>query len=124
MAGKILFVDDEPAIVKVTAFRLRQAGYEVSVAGNGKEALELLRDPLKRPGLILLDLSMPVMDGYQACKLIKGSPDLKDIPVVFFTASNSMVNIEEQVKEFGAADYIVKPFEPQELLEKISRHIK
>jgi len=121
---KILLVDDEPEIVKVTAFRLRKAGYEVTTLSSGQEALEYLGRPENKPDLILLDVFMPGLDGYQTCKTIKDNPDLRQIPVVFFTASSGQSRLEQQIKELGATDYVIKPFELEDLLDKISRYIK
>lgn len=114
----ILIVDDEPDLVKVTAFRLKKSGYDVLTSVDGKEALESIRN--NPPDLVLLDLLLPRMSGDQVCREIKNDPKLKHIPVILFTAT--AVNIPDKVKEVGADDYLTKPFDPQELMEKVKRY--
>jgi len=82
--AKILIAEDERDIRDLVAFTLRFAGHEVFTATNGEEALEMA--PKVTPDLILMDVRMPRMTGYEACKAMKGNPDLKDIPVVFLSA--------------------------------------
>jgi CheY-like chemotaxis protein len=113
----ILVADDEPSIMKVVSFRLQKAGYDVTQASNGQEVLDLIKN--RRPDIVLMDLSMPVMDGYEACRRIKSDDNFKNIPVLFFTASTAAINIEEKVRVFNADGYIKKPFEPEELFNKI-----
>ncbi len=120
MPKKILIVDDEIDILKVVTFRLKKAGYEVLTAVNGKEALDSIRD--KRPDLILLDLRLPIMDGYEVCRQVKTDETLKNIPIIFLTASQAE-RIKEKVKGYDAEDYLIKPFEPEELLEKVKKFI-
>ena len=81
-AKKILVVDDEPDILSVIAFRLKKSGYEIVTAGDGKETLDLMQN--WKPDLILLDIQLPVMDGYEVCRRIKADEELKHIPIVFF----------------------------------------
>jgi len=121
MAKKILVVDDEPDVVKVVSFRLKKAGYEVFTADNGKKGLDSVTD--NRPDLVLLDLRMPVMSGYDVCKQIKSDDKLKNIPVILLTASGAGT-IANSAKEYNADDYIVKPFNPEELLEKVKKYLK
>ena len=121
MPKKILIVDDEIDILKVVTFRLKKAGYEVLTAVNGKEALDSIRD--KRPDLILLDLRLPIMDGYEVCRQVKTDETLKNIPIIFLTASQAE-KIKEKVKGFDAEDYLIKPFEPEDLLKKVKKFIK
>jgi len=113
----ILVADDEPSIIKVVSYRLKKAGYDVMSASNGQEVMDSIS--AKRPDLILLDLSMPIMDGYEACRRIKSDKSLMSIPVVFFTASTTAVDIEDVARKFNADGYMRKPFEPEELLKKI-----
>lgn len=119
MAKKILIVDDEPDLLKVVVFRVRNSGYEVLTACDGKEALAMIEK--EAPDLIFLDLRLPVIDGIEVCKKIKGSDKFKCIPVVLFTAS--IGHIDEKFKESGADDYFLKPFESGDLLEKIKKFI-
>jgi len=117
MAKKILIVDDEPDLLKVTVTRLETSGYEVLQAVSSEGALEVLKK--NKPDLILLDLLLPDMQGDTLCKQLKSDKALKDIPIVLFTAS--IVRVPEKVKEMGADDYILKPFEPEDLLFKIKK---
>lgn len=121
MPKKILIVDDEPDVLKIIGFRLKKAGYEILTATNGKEALELAWK--EKPDLMLLDLRMPVMDGYETCKIIKSDETLKKIPVIFLTASSG-VTIGGTTKEYKADDYVIKPFEPEELIKKVKKFIR
>ncbi|MFQ5867778.1 MAG: PleD family two-component system response regulator [bacterium] len=115
----VLLVDDEPDISKTVVFRLKKAGYQIITAENGKTGLELARK--ERPDLILLDLRVPVMDGCEVCQRLKSDDNFKEIPVIFLTAS--MVDkITDKIKEFGAEDYIIKPFESEELLNKVKKY--
>lgn len=115
----VLLVDDEPDILRTVVFRLKKAGYQIITAENGKTGLELARK--ERPDLILLDLRVPVMDGCEVCQRLKSDDNFKEIPVIFLTAS--MVDkITDKIKEFGAEDYIIKPFESEELLNKVKKY--
>jgi len=118
VAKKILFVDDEPDLLKVATFRLKKAGYEVVQAVDGQEALDILAGG-SPPDLILLDLRLPVVSGYEVCIKVKGDEKTKNIPVILFTASTQ--DIARKAKEWGAEDYLLKPFEPEVLLEKVKR---
>lgn len=119
MTKKILVIDDEPDILKLAIIRLEACGYEVLLAENGEKALEVLKGTT--PDLILLDLLLPKMQGDALCKKLKSDPKTKKIPIVLFTAS--AVRVPSKVGEIGADDYIVKPFEPGELLFKIKRFV-
>ena len=120
MNKKILIVEDEPDIIKIVVFRMKQAGYEVLMAEDGKKGLELIY--YHNPALVLLDLNLPVMSGRDVCEKIKGTEDLKNIPVILFTASNSS-KLCETAAELGADDYITKPFDIDILLDKIEKMI-
>ena len=116
---KILVVDDDPDILTVLKLRLKKAGYEVMVAANGEEALDLIKK--ETPELVLLDLLLPGIQGEEVCKQIKQDDKLKKIPVILFTASVS--DIESRVKKIGADDFIEKPFEAENLLAKIKKFV-
>lgn len=120
MAKKVLIVDDEPDVLKIVSFRLKAAGYEITTASDGREALDSAEKD--RPDLILLDLRMPVMDGYEVCRKLKSDENLKNIPVIFLTASSG-ATIKDKAREYKADDYIVKPFEPEDLLRKVKKII-
>jgi len=117
---RLLLVEDEPDLLKLTVFRLKKAGYEVITATDGGQGLEMAAT--EAPDLILLDLGLPVIDGYEVCRRLKNNENLKDITVVILTAS--IDRITEKVKEIGADDYVLKPFEPQNLLENIKKFLE
>ena len=113
---KILIAEDERDIRDLIAFTLRFAGHEVHAAGNGEEAVEMA--PKVNPDLILMDVRMPRMTGYEACKALKASPDMKDIPVVFLSAKGQESEIQQGL-EVGAEEYLLKPFAPDQLTARI-----
>jgi CheY-like chemotaxis protein len=110
--AKILIAEDERDIRDLVAFTLRFAGHEVFAASNGEEAVEMA--PKVNPDLILMDVRMPRMTGYEACKAMKEIPDLKDIPVVFLSAKGQESE-KQQGMEAGAEEYLLKPFAPDQL---------
>ena len=114
--AKILIAEDERDIRDLVAFTLRFAGYEIFAASNGEEAVEMA--PKVNPDLILMDVRMPRMTGYEACKAMKANPDLKDIPVVFLSAKGQESEIQQGL-EAGAEDYLLKPFAPDKLTESV-----
>ena len=114
--AKILIAEDERDIRDLVAFTLRFAGYEVFAASNGEEAVEMA--PKVSPYLILMDVRMPRMTGYEACKVMKANPDLKDIPVVFLTARGQETEIQQGL-DAGAEEYLLKPFAPDQLTDRV-----
>jgi CheY-like chemotaxis protein len=114
--AKILIAEDERDIRDLVAFTLRFAGYEVVTAANGEEAVRLA--PKENPDLILMDVRMPRMTGYDACRVLKSNPDLKDIPVVFLSAKGQESEIQTGM-EAGAEEYLLKPFAPDQLTERV-----
>ena len=114
--AKILIAEDERDIRDLVAFTLRFAGYEVFAAANGEEAVEMA--PKVSPDLILMDVRMPRMTGYEACKVMKANPDLKDIPVVFLTARGQETEIQQGL-DAGAEEYLLKPFAPDQLTDRV-----
>ncbi len=118
--GDILVVDDRIENVNLLADMLTENGYEVRQVLSGKQALQVVEyDP---PELILLDIMMPKMDGYEVCEQIKKNPDLINIPIIFLSAKN---NIFDKVKAFqvGGIDYITKPFFLPEVLCRVETHL-
>ena len=113
---RILAVDDEPHILKLVAFSLRSGGFEVLEASDGLSAIEVAR--AEQPDLILLDVMMPALDGYEACRRLKGDADTAHIPVVMLTAKTQLTE-QKLGLECGAIDYICKPFAPKELVEQV-----
>lgn len=115
--GKILVVEDEPINIKLLACLL-EPSYEVLFATNGYQAIDVAESA--RPDLILLDLVMPGMDGYEVCAALKQSPAAADIPVIFVTAR--IAGAEQALwLAAGAVDYIVKPFSPRDVLARVQR---
>ena len=113
---KILIAEDEPDIRDLVAFTLRFAGYEVIAANNGEEAVQTASREF--PDLILLDVRMPRMTGYDACRAIKANPELKDIPIVFLSAKGQESEIQTGL-EAGAEEYLLKPFAPDQLTDRV-----
>ncbi len=113
---KILIVDDEQDILELIRHTLNKEGFEVHVAVNGQQAIEKAKKIL--PDLILMDVMMPVMDGMEACRLIKDDSSIKDVPIVFLTARSEEF-AELAGFEAGADDYIAKPIRSRVLLSRI-----
>ena len=113
---KILLVDDEPDILEFMEYNLKKEGYDVYLAKNGKEAIDIAKK--EKPQLIILDIMMPVMDGYEATKRIRQNPKFKKLPIIALTAK-AMKDDRQLCIEAGANDYLSKPFKPQELYDKI-----
>lgn len=114
--AKILIAEDERDIRDLVAFTLRFAGHEVYTATNGEEAVEMA--PKVNPDLILMDVRMPRMTGYEACKAMKADPEMKDIPVVFLSAKGQENEIQQGL-EVGAEEYLLKPFAPDQLTKRV-----
>jgi two-component system, OmpR family, phosphate regulon response regulator PhoB len=115
---QILVVDDEPEVVELIEYHLRQAGYEVVRAKDGAEALSLARKT--QPQLIILDVMMPELDGMEACKLLRRSPETSAVPIVMLTARAAEADRIRGL-ELGADDYVVKPFSPRELVLRVKK---
>lgn len=114
--AKILIAEDEPDIRELVAFTLRFAGHEVITASNGEEAVQFASRNF--PDLILMDVRMPRMTGYDACRVMKSNPELKDIPVVFLSAKGQESEIQTGL-EAGAEEYLLKPFAPDQLTDRV-----
>jgi two-component system alkaline phosphatase synthesis response regulator PhoP len=114
--GKILVVDDEVYILHILDFSLGAEGFEVITANNGELAIEKAKQ--EKPDLIVLDIMMPVLDGYETCRRLKREAETKNIPVVLLTAKGRDVD-KRLGYEVGAVDYVVKPFSPNRLIERI-----
>ncbi len=115
--AKILIAEDERDIRELVSFTLRYAGHEVVAAGNGEEAVAAAQQEM--PDLILMDVRMPRMTGYEACKKIKADPQTEKIPVVFLSAKGQDSEIRDGM-EAGADEYLLKPFSPSELTDKVA----
>ncbi len=115
--GKILVVDDEVYIVHILDFSLGMEGYEVVTALDGEQAIE--KANAEHPDLIVLDIMMPKLDGYETCKRLKADEATRNIPVILLSAKGR--NIDQKIGfEVGADDYITKPFSPRKLVERIN----
>ncbi len=114
--AKILIAEDERDIRDLIEFTLKYAGHEVIKASNGAEAVELA--PTVKPDMILLDVRMPRMTGYEACRTIKSMDAMKDIPIIFLSAKGQQSEMESGM-DAGAYDYILKPFAPDELNKRV-----
>jgi len=113
---KILVVDDEPDIVKLITLKLVNEGFKVFGANDGQEALKKVAE--EKPDLIILDISMPKMDGWEVCEKLKAQPESKDIPIIMLTA---LGYIAEEFKglQMGAIRYIKKPFDADDLITAV-----
>ena len=103
MKHKILVVDDEPDLIKLTVYRLKKAGYEVTTAVDGCQAVELVGEI--NPDLVLLDLNLPGIKGSEVCRQIKANDETKNIPVILFSASGDS-SVAQKAKQLGADDYL------------------
>jgi class 3 adenylate cyclase len=120
MSSRILIVDDTPANIQALSGTLKDKGYQISVATNGRQALEVVGRMW--PDLILLDVMMPEMDGFETCRRLKESDATRDIPVIFLTARTETADIVKGF-ELGALDYVSKPFNAHELLARVNTHL-
>ena len=114
--ARILIAEDEPDIRELVAFTLRFAGHEVTATANGEEAVQQAGKVI--PDIILMDVRMPRMTGYDACRLMKADPILKNIPVVFLSAKGQDSEIQVGLAA-GAEEYLLKPFAPDQLTERV-----
>ncbi len=112
----ILVVDDEEDILELLGYNLRKEGYPVATAVSGEDALDSVNR--KSPGLILLDLMLPGLDGLEVCKILKNNPQTAQIPIIMLTAKGTEADIVIGL-ELGADDYITKPFSPREVMARI-----
>ena len=116
MPKEILIVDDEPSIVVPIQFLMEQQGYSVLVAENGEDALDVIYK--YKPDLILLDIMLPRIDGYEVCEIVRLNPEYRDVKIIFLTAKGREVEIAKGLA-LGADAYIVKPFSNTELVAKV-----
>jgi CheY-like chemotaxis protein len=114
--ARILIAEDEPDIRELVAFTLRFAGHEVTATSNGEEALQQASQII--PDIIIMDVRMPRMTGYDACRAMKTDIALKDIPVVFLSAKGQDAEIQTGL-DAGAEEYLLKPFAPDQLAERV-----
>ncbi|MCU7796980.1 MAG: response regulator [Candidatus Thiodiazotropha sp. (ex Semelilucina semeliformis)] len=116
MAVEILVVDDEPNIVLSLEFLLKKEGYQVRTASNGEEALNVLKET--KTDLVLLDVMMPRMDGYDVCQAVRADPKLSSVRIIMLTARGRDIERDKGLA-LGADDYVTKPFATRELVDKV-----
>lgn len=117
----VLVVDDNPKNLQIIALTLRDLNYRLIIADNGKKAIDL--SGRHKIDLILLDIMMPGIDGFEVCKVIKSNPQYQNIPIIFLTALSEKTNLVKGF-ELGAVDYITKPFNKEELISRIKTHLE
>jgi len=126
MAKRILLVEDEEILIDILKRKLEEKGYKVSVAKDGEEGLKKLKEDLEAknlPDLILLDIIMPKMGGFEVMEEMNKIPELKEIPVIVISNSGQPVELDK-AKELGAKDWLIKTeFDPKEVLDKIKKII-
>ena len=120
--ARILIVDDEPDIRKLLKIRLELAGFKCLAASNGDEALRAVRE--FNPSLVILDLVMPGKDGLQTYKEFKSRPDLKEIPIIVYTAQNVDLVAEKGFEAMEIVDFVLKPFDSKALIYLIENTLK
>lgn len=121
MGKKILAVDDEDDVLKMLVKRLTTAGYDVVTAQNGVDGIKLAK--AEKPDLILMDINMPEMDGAQAGQILKNDMQTKNIPILYLTCLVTKSEAEKMQNMIGGNYFIAKPYNPEELLQKIKTHI-
>jgi len=117
-AKKILAVDDEPSIVRLIQINLEKQGYQVITAYDGKEALEKIAS--ERPDMVVLDVMMPYMDGFEVLRTLRKEPATRELPVIMLTAKAQDADVYTGYKD-GADSYLTKPFNPRELISFVQR---
>ena len=120
MSKRILVVEDQPDSRQIIRDMVAGTDYEITEAENGEEALAAIAK--QRPDLILMDIQLPIMDGYTATRLIKTDPALRSIPIIAVT-SYALAVEERKARAAGCDDYVTKPFSPRQLLAKIRQHM-
>ena len=121
MPSKVLIVEDDPDIVDILSYNLKQADLKVTSVPDGSSALAEVKRRL--PDLILLDLMLPKVDGLEVCRLLKGEPETKNVPIIMITAKGEEVDRIVGL-ELGADDYIIKPFSPREVVLRVRSVLK
>jgi len=118
--ARLLFVDDNPESVAVLINKLENLDFSISIASDGQEAIELAQSLY--PDIILMDVFMPGMDGYETCRQLKLKENISDIPVIFMTAHADQASMLRGF-EVGGVDYVTKPVQYKELLARINKHL-
>jgi len=118
MKQRVLIADDEPNIVISLEFLMEQSGYEIRTVANGEDALRVARE--FRPHLLLLDIMLPLKNGFEVCQVIRESPELNPVKIIMLTAKGRETEVAKGLA-LGADAYITKPFATRELLEAVKR---
>ena len=118
MASRVLIVEDEPEILKALTFLLSRANFDVQVARDGEEAIELIEET--RPALVLLDVMLPKRDGFEVCEIIRANPEWNDLRIIMLTARGREEDRERGLAS-GADAYLTKPFSTREVLAQVQR---
>lgn len=118
MAQKILIVDDEPNIVVPLQFLMERNGYETAVAQSGEEALEAIAK--EKPDLVLLDIMLPGIDGFEVCEIVRLKPEWKHMKIIFLTAKGRDVDMAKGMV-LGADEYITKPFSNKRIIQSVQK---
>lgn len=121
MAKKVLVVDDHPDAVNILTMILQQGGYSSVSAKDGVEALQKIHE--ENPDMVLLDVMMPKMDGYEVCRAAKEDPKTRHIPILMLSARTDTAS-KEKGRELGAVGYLAKPINPSEILNKVKEFIR
>jgi len=116
MQKKILIADDEPNIIVPLQFLMEQNGYDVHVAVSGEQVMELIEN--RKPDLVLLDIMLPDMDGFEVCQIIRERPEYQHIKIIFITAMGRDVDVAKGIA-LGADAFITKPFSNSDVVEKV-----
>jgi DNA-binding response OmpR family regulator len=121
MASRVLIVDDEPNIVLSLEYLMKREGFEVAVAGDGEEALRAMAE--RRPDLVILDVMLPRLNGFEVCQRIRAEPAWKDVRVLMLTAKGRETEMKKGL-EVGADAYVTKPFSTRDLVAEIHRLLR
>ena len=119
MPKRILLCDDEIHILRAAEFKLRRAGFDVEIAGDGQEAWE--RIAVQRPDILITDCQMPRLDGLGLTRRVRDNPETRDLPVLMLTAKGYELSHEELAEKWNVIAVIAKPFSPRELLQTVDR---
>ena len=119
MAKKVLLCDDEIHILRAAEHKMSRAGYLVRIARDGQEAWEMIQQEL--PDVLVTDVQMPRMDGFQLSQQIRGNPATKDLPILMLTAKGFELEQQELMEKWGILDIVPKPFSPRELVRQVDR---
>ncbi|MFC1699262.1 response regulator [Candidatus Omnitrophota bacterium] len=120
MAKKILVVDDNRDTQELVAYRLKASGYEVISAPDGETGLRKMKED--RPDLVILDVRMPQMDGFECCRIARSDPELKGLPIIFLSTAAQAWDLKKG-KQVGADGYVIKPYDSQGLVEEIKKYL-